>query len=238
MPFKPNSANPRIMISFKGVQKTYPNGFKALDTINLSISDNDFAYLIGPSGAGKSTLLRLIFMEELATQGEIIVNGYVLSQLLSKQIPYYRRNIGMIFQDYKLLPRRTVYENVAFALHVMHFPSKEISEHVNKALELVGLIEKKYHYPHELSGGEQQKICIARAIVNQPSILLCDEPTGNLDPDTSWEIVHLLTKINSYNTTVIMATHDTDIVDGIPKRVIEVGRGALKRDQVLGTYAQ
>ena len=138
----------------------------------------------------------------------------------------------------ELLPRRTVYENVAFALHVMHVPPKKINQQVNYALDLVGLNNKSHHYPNELSGGEQQKICIARAIVNQPSILLCDEPTGNLDPETSWEIVHLLSKINAHSTTIIMATHDTEIVDGIPKRVIAVEKGSLSRDQVLGTYVE
>jgi cell division transport system ATP-binding protein len=226
------------MIQFKKVTKAYPNGFNALCNIDLVIPENEFVYLIGPSGAGKSTLLRLIFMEELASSGEIIIDKYVLSELTPVQIPYYRRNIGMIFQDYKLLPRRTVYENVAFALHVMHVSPKKIREQVDYALDLVGLSGKKTHYPRELSGGEQQKICIARAIVNQPAILLCDEPTGNLDPETSWEIVHLLTKINAYNTTILMATHDTEIVDGIPKRVIAVNKGILARDQVLGTYVQ
>tara|TARA_A100001015_G_C15001460_1_gene718689 strand:- start:266 stop:946 length:681 start_codon:yes stop_codon:yes gene_type:complete len=226
------------MISFKNVIKKYPNGFNALNGVSLVIPENEFVYLIGPSGAGKSTMLRLIFMEEDVSSGEIIIDKYILGQLSRSQIPYYRRNIGMIFQDYKLLPRRTVYENVAFALHVMHVSPKRIKQQVNYALDLVGLIGKSNHYPRELSGGEQQKICIARAIVNQPSILLCDEPTGNLDPETSWEIVHLLTKINAHNTTVIMATHDTEIVDGIPKRVIAVEKGLLARDQVLGTYIE
>ncbi len=226
------------MISFKNVQKTYSNGFVALNDVSLVIAENEFVYLIGPSGAGKSTILELIFMEQKATAGEIIIDKYILSKLKREQIPYYRRNIGMIFQDYKLLPRRTVYENVAFALHVMHVPPKKINQQVNYALDLVGLSSKSHHYPNELSGGEQQKICIARAIVNQPSILLCDEPTGNLDPETSWEIVHLLSKINAHNTTIIMATHDTEIVDGIPKRVIAVEKGILARDQVLGTYVE
>ena len=226
------------MISFKSVKKTYSNGFVALNDINLVIAENEFVYLIGPSGAGKSTILELIFMEQTASAGEIIIDKYILSKLKREQVPYYRRNIGMIFQDYKLLPRRTVYENVAFALHVMHVPPKKINQQVNYALDLVGLSNKSHHYPNELSGGEQQKICIARAIVNQPSILLCDEPTGNLDPETSWEIVHLLSKINAHNTTIIMATHDTEIVDGIPKRVIAVEKGMLARDQVLGTYVE
>ena len=226
------------MISFKNVKKTYSNGFVALNDVSLVIPENEFVYLIGPSGAGKSTILELIFMEQKATDGEMIIDKFILSKLKQDQIPYYRRNIGMIFQDYKLLPRRTVYENVAFALHVMHVPPKKIQQQVNYALDLVGLANKYHHYPSELSGGEQQKICIARAIVNQPSILLCDEPTGNLDPETSWEIVHLLSKINAHNTTIIMATHDTEIVDGIPKRVIAIEKGMLARDQVLGTYVE
>lgn len=226
------------MITFKKVSKKYQNGFTALKDISLVVPENEFVYLIGPSGAGKSSMLRLIFKEEEITSGEIIIDKYILGKLEPSQIPYYRRNIGMIFQDYKLLPRRTVYENVAFALHVMHFPAKKIKQQVNYALDLVGLSSKSQYYPSELSGGEQQKICIARAIVNQPSILLCDEPTGNLDPETSWEIVHLLTKINAHNTTIIMATHDTEIVDGIPKRVIAFNKGELARDQVLGTYIE
>ena len=226
------------MISFKKVKKKYNNGFSALNDMSFTIPENEFVYLIGPSGAGKSTILRLIFMEETTSDGEIVIDKYILGHLGQQQVPFYRRNIGMIFQDYKLLPRRTVYENVAFALHVMHVPVKKIKEQVHYALELVGLTGKGNHYPKDLSGGEQQKICIARAIVNQPSILLCDEPTGNLDPETSWEIVHLLTKINAHNTTVVMATHDTEIVDGIPKRVIAIEKGVLARDQVLGTYLE
>ena len=226
------------MITFKKVKKKYPNGFLAIDDISLVVPENEFVYLIGPSGAGKSTMLRLIFMEEKVTEGEIIIDKYILGKVDNSQVPYYRRNIGMIFQDYKLLPKRTVYENIAFALHVMHYPAKKIKQQVTYAMDLVGISSKSHHYPHELSGGEQQKICIARAIVNQPAILLCDEPTGNLDPETSWEIVHLLTKINAHNTTIIMATHDTDIVDGIPKRVIAFDKGRLARDQVLGTYLE
>lgn len=226
------------MISFKSVTKLYRNDIKALDDISLTIAENDFVYLIGPSGAGKSTLLRLIFMEDHVSSGEIIVDKYVLGQVSKSQVPFYRRNIGMIFQDYKLLPRRTVYENIAFALHVMHAPLKKIKQQVGYALDLVGLSEKIKYYPHELSRGQQQKVCIARAIVNQPSLLLCDEPTGNLDPETSWEIVHLLTKINAHHTTVVMATHDTEIVDGIPKRVVAIEKGELSRDQVLGTYIE
>jgi len=176
-------------------------------------------------------------LAELPTTGDIMIDKFYLSRISKRQIPILRRNIGMIFQDYKLLPKRTVYENVAFALRVMHVPGNKIKKLVMHSLELVGLEGKVNHFPHELSGGEQQRICIARAIVNNPSILLCDEPTGNLDPETSWEIVQLLTKINSHNTTVIMATHDTDIVNGIPKRVVQMQRGQIIRDQHLGAYA-
>ena len=205
---------------------------------DLEIFKNEFVYLIGPSGAGKSTLLKLIFKEDDPSQGDIVIDQYLLRNIHRRQLPYLRRHIGIIFQDYKLLPRRTVYENVAFALRVMHVPQHKIRRQVYHVLDLVGLQDKAHFMPKELSGGEQQKICIARAIVNHPPILLCDEPTGNLDPETSWEIVHLLSKINAHNTTIIMATHDTEIVDGIPKRVIAVEKGMLARDQVLGTYVE
>lgn len=224
------------MIKAKRLSKHYPNGMIALDEIDFSVAKDEFVYLIGPSGAGKSTLLKLIFMAEKPTAGEIIIDKFSLSGITHRQIPYLRRHIGMIFQDYKLLPKRTVYENVAFALSVMHVPKKKMRRQVMHALELVGLEQKPHHMPHELSGGEQQKICIARAIVNNPPILLCDEPTGNLDPNTSWEIVQLLTKINARNTTVLMATHDTEIVDGIPKRVVAIEHGKIVRDQQLGGY--
>lgn len=225
------------MITIENLTKEYNNGLVALDKLNLSISREEFVYLIGESGAGKSTLLKMIFLAELPSSGDIMIDKFYLSRISKRQIPILRRNIGMIFQDYKLLPKRTVYENVAFALRVMHVPSSKIKKLVMHALELVGLEERAQRFPHELSGGEQQRICIARAIVNNPSILLCDEPTGNLDPETSWEIVQLLTKINSHNTTVIMATHDTDIVNGIPKRVVQMQRGKIIRDQHLGAYA-
>ena len=226
------------MITFKKVSKRHSNGFLSLNALDLFIPENEFVYLIGPSGAGKSSILRLLFMDELVSSGEIIVDKFVLSELRYQDVPYYRRHVGMIFQDYKLLPRRTVYENIAFALVVMHTNPKKIKEQVNYALDLVGLISKKDNYVHELSGGEQQRVCIARAIVNQPEILLCDEPTGNLDPETSWEIVHLLNKINAYDTTVIMATHDTEIVNGMPKRVVALEQGTVARDQLMGAYVE
>lgn len=226
------------MIHVKDVSKQYANGILALDTVNIHISRNEFVYLIGSSGAGKSTLLNLIFSAEQPTEGNITIDRFKLNEIKPRQIPYLRRHIGMIFQDYKLLPKRTVYENVAFALRAMHVPPKRIKRRVSQVLDMVRLEQKQDFLPGELSGGEQQRICIARAIVNNPPILLCDEPTGNLDPDTSWEIVQFLTKINASRTTVIMATHDTEIVDGMPKRVIELERGKIIRDQQLGGYIE
>jgi len=226
------------VIHVKDVSKQYANGILALDTVNIHISRNEFVYLIGSSGAGKSTLLNLIFSAEQPTEGNITIDRFKLNEIKPRQIPYLRRHIGMIFQDYKLLPKRTVYENVAFALRAMHVPPKRIKRRVSQVLDMVRLEQKQDFLPGELSGGEQQRICIARAIVNNPPILLCDEPTGNLDPDTSWEIVQFLTKINASRTTVIMATHDTEIVDGMPKRVIELERGKIIRDQQLGGYIE
>ena len=225
------------MIKCKNVSKIYPNGIKALENFSVMIGKNEFAYLIGPSGSGKSTLLNLIFRSDIPSEGEIMIDNFVLNTLKQNQLYLLRRHIGMIFQDYKLLPRRNVYENVAFALSILRYSKKIIKRKVDNVLNLVGLSEKKNFFPNELSGGEQQKVCIARAIVNKPLILLCDEPTGNLDPETSWEIVQLLSKINEHNTTILMATHNMEIVDGIPKRVLSLNEGKLVRDQQLGAYA-
>ncbi|NBV83660.1 cell division ATP-binding protein FtsE [bacterium] len=224
------------MIRVKNIRKVYPNGFVALDGIDLHISRNEFVYLVGQSGAGKSTLLNMLYKAETPTSGDIYIDNISLGSLSPKQIPYLRRSIGVIFQDYKLLPRRTVYENVAFALRVMHFSRSRIRRQVTQVLELVGLQQKMHHYPSELSGGEQQRICIARAIVNNPPVLLADEPTGSLDPDTSWEIMQLLSKINARQTTVIVATHNKAIVDDIRKRVVAVENGRIIRDEQLGLY--
>lgn len=224
------------MIRLKNVSKVYTNGFKALDGINLHIGKGEFVYLVGPSGAGKSTLLNLIFLADTPSAGEIYIDNFSLNSLTPKQVPYFRRNVGVIFQDYKLLPRQTVYDNVAFALKVMHFSRARIRRQVSQVLELVGLQEKVAHLPSELSGGEQQRICIARAIVNNPPLLLADEPTGSLDPDTSWEIMQLLSKINLRQTTVVVATHNKGIVDDIRKRVIALDKGRIVRDQHLGLY--
>ena len=224
------------MIRLRAVSKVHKNGFKALDGVDLTVSKGEFLYLVGPSGAGKSTLLNMIFCTEEPSDGDIFIDNFSLRTLSKKQVPFYRRNVGMIFQDYKLLPNRTVYENIAFALRVMHYSRSKIRAHVMQVLELVGLQDKTKHYPSELSGGEQQRICIARAIVNDPAILLADEPTGSLDPETSWEIIHLLSKINTRKTTVIVATHNQGIVDDVRKRVVELGEGKVIRDQYLGKY--
>jgi len=225
------------MIQIKNLSKVYTNGFKALDDINLYISRDEFVYLVGSSGAGKSTLLNLIFKAEEPSSGEIYIENFPLSKIPQNQIPYLRRKIGVIFQDYKLLPKRTVYENVAFALRVMHYSRAHIRRQVTQVLELVGLTQKMKYLPSELSGGEQQRICIARAIVNNPAILLADEPTGSLDPDTSWDIIQLLAKINARKTTVIVATHNKSIVNAMRKRVIALDNGKVIRDEHLGTYS-
>ncbi len=224
------------MIRLKGVSKVFSNGLKALDTIELTIQKNEFVYLVGPSGAGKSTLLNLIFRADIPSTGDIIIDQFSLNNIRKSQVPYLRRSIGVVFQDFKLLPKRTVFENVAFALQFFNYSRARIRRQVTQVLELVGLEEKMRHLSSELSGGEQQRICIARAIVNNPPILLADEPTGNLDPDTSWDIMRLLSKINSRNTTVVVATHNEGIVNSIRKRVIALDNGQMIRDQELGEY--
>lgn len=224
------------MIRIERLKKVYANGFVALDDISLHIGKEEFAYLVGPSGAGKSTLLKMLFRSEKPSYGNIYIDNVAINQLAPDQIPYLRRNVGVVFQDFKLLPRRTVFENVAFALRVMHHPRAKIRKQVSQVLELVGLQEKTKQFPSELSGGEQQRICIARAIVNNPPILLADEPTGSLDPDTSWEIMQLLSKINARRTTVIVATHDKRIVNDIRKRVIVLEHGKIVKDNQFGLY--
>ena len=224
------------MINIKKLRKEYSNGQIALDDVSLYINKGEFLYVVGPSGAGKSTLLNLIFRSDTPTEGDIYIDNYSLSNLNRKHIPYLRRNIGMIFQDFKLLNRRTVFENVAFALKILGFSRAKIRRQVTQVLELVGMSEKINHMPTELSGGEQQRVCIARAIVNNPKLLLADEPTGSLDPDTSWEIMQLLSKINQRNTTVIVSTHNKGIVDDLRKRVIALEHGKIVRDQQLGVY--
>ena len=224
------------MIEFISVTKRYPNGVEALKNTNLRIEKGEFVFLVGSSGAGKTTILKLLYRELLPTKGTIKVLGRDVVKLKKREIPFFRRNMGLVFQDYRLLADRTVYENVAFALRVIETPNREIKKRVMESLDLVGLKEKTKALPTELSGGEQQRISLARAIVNQPAVILADEPTGNLDPDTSIDIVNLLRVVNLRGATVIMATHDQEIVDRLRKRVVEVEGGSIIRDQLKGGY--
>lgn len=224
------------VISFENVTKIYQNGTLALTNINLKINKGDFAFIIGQSGSGKSTMIKLILKEEEATEGIITVNGFNVTTMGRKEIPYYRRSIGVVFQDFRLLPGKTVYENVAFAMQIVEALPKEIRRRVPMILGLVGLSNKAKVYPNQLSGGEQQRVALARALVNNPALLVADEPTGNLDPETSWEIMKLLTEINQMGTTVVVATHEKNIVDTMKKRVIALSKGEIIRDQEKGQY--
>ena len=224
------------MILTKNLTKIYSNGVVALDHISLTIKKGEFAFLVGPSGAGKTTFLNLLIRRELPTSGLLAVNQKNLATLRKSEVPLHRRSIGVVFQDYKLLPQKTVYENISFALEVIETRPKEMKERVFSVLELVGLLNKANVFPSELSGGEQQRVSLARAIVNRPLLLLADEPTGNLDPDTSWEIMDLLKEINKRGTTVVMATHNREIVDQLRKRVIALEHGKLVRDAPKGGY--
>jgi len=224
------------VVEFKNVMKRYPNGTVALNGVNIKINKGEFVFIIGSSGSGKSTLLKLIMKEEDPTEGEIVVNGYRVSSMRRKEVPNLRRSLGVVFQDFRLLPNKTVYENVAFAMQVVEALPREIRRQVPMALALVGLSRKANAYPGQLSGGEQQRVALARAIVNSPSLLIADEPTGNLDPETSWEIMRLLGEINQRGTTVIVATHEKSIVDLMKKRVIAINKGIIVRDQQKGLY--
>lgn len=224
------------MIDMKDVWKTYPNGVSAINGIDVSIGKGEFVYVVGPSGAGKSTFIKMMYREEKPTKGEIFVNGINLTTIKEKQIPYLRRTIGVVFQDFKLLPKLTVFENVAFALEVIEENPTAIKRKVMKVLDIVKLKGKARFLPSELSGGEQQRVSIARAIVNNPSVLIADEPTGNLDPDTSWEIMSVLEDINNLGTTIVMATHNKEIVNTIKKRVIAIEGGRIVRDELRGDY--
>lgn len=218
------------------IWKTYADGTTALQGINLVIDRNEFVYIVGPSGAGKSTFMKLIYREEYPTKGQISVNGFNIGKLKHRKIPYVRRNIGVIFQDYKLLPKMTAFENVAFAMEVIETPRRLIRRRTMEVLELVGLKHKAGSLPAQLSGGEQQRVAIARAIVNNPAVIVADEPTGNLDPETSWGIMNLLEEINFRGTTIVMATHNKEIVNTMRKRVIAIERGTIVRDQARGEY--
>jgi cell division transport system ATP-binding protein len=224
------------MIRVENVTKTYKSNVVALKDCSLEIQKGEFVFIVGPSGSGKTTLLRLLLREEVPDTGSIWVAGREIGKLSQWKVPYLRRNIGCVFQDFRLLPNKTVFENVAFALEVIGRPKHVVSVQVPQILDLVGLGKKRDNLPAELSGGEQQRVAIARAFVNRPLILLADEPTGNLDPNTSLGIMRLLDRINRTGTTVVMATHDAGIVDIMRRRVIELDRGSLVRDQARGVY--
>lgn len=224
------------MIHMSGISKIYSNGSVALSDVSVGIEKGDFVFVVGPSGAGKSTFIKLIFREELPSSGKLTVNGRSVVDLLPAEVPYLRRGVGIVFQDYRLLPNKTVYENVAFAMEVIEAPRREIQKRVNHVLDLVGLRHKIRTYPTQLSGGEQQRVAIARAIVNSPMVVIADEPTGNLDPDTSWEIMKIFERINKVGTTIVMATHDKPVVDAMKKRVIAIEKGCIVRDQDGGAY--
>ena len=224
------------MIRLENVTKAYKGNVVALRDLSADIQKGEFVFLVGASGSGKSTFIRLLLKEERPNSGRIWVAGKEIAHLSNWKVPYLRRNIGCVFQDFKLLPNKTVYENVAFALEVIGRPKHVVESQVPQILDLVGLAKKHDNLPNELSGGEQQRVSIARAFVNRPLILLADEPTGNLDPSTSEGIMRLLDRINRTGTTVVMATHDRSVVDAMRRRVIELDRGTLVRDQVRGVY--
>jgi cell division transport system ATP-binding protein len=224
------------MIEFKHVTKTYNTGTEAVHDASFMIEKGEFAFLVGESGSGKSTLIKLILKEEEATKGSILINGKDITNIKKKRIPYLRRSMGVVFQDFRLLPDKTVYENVAFAMYIVNATKKHIKRQVPMVLDLVGLRDKAKMLPHELSGGEQQRVAIARALVNNPSMIIADEPTGNLDPKTAWDIMTLLNDINARGTTVVMATHAVDIVNKMRKRVIQIDRGNIVRDDKKGGY--
>jgi cell division transport system ATP-binding protein len=224
------------MIEMKDVYKKYPNGVLAANGFNVRIHKGEFVYIVGPSGAGKSTFIKLIYREEKPTKGAVIVDGTTVSTLKNNKVPFLRRNIGVVFQDFKLLPTLTVYENVAFALEVIEETPDNIKKRVMEVLELVGLKHKARMFPDELSGGEQQRVSIARSIVNRPKVVIADEPTGNLDPDTSWEIINIFEKINRTGTTLVMATHNKEIVNTNRHRVIAIDNGRIVRDEQRGDY--
>lgn len=224
------------MIEFKNVSKVYDNNVKALSNVNIKIDTGDFVFLVGPSGAGKSTFVKMLLKEIEPSEGQIIVDGIELSKIKRKKVPFHRRKIGMVFQDFRLIPSLNVYENVAFAMRVLEASPSEIKKQVPIALSLVGLSNKQKMFPNQLSGGEQQRVSIARAIVNKPLVLIADEPTGNLDPETAKEIMALIEDINRSGTTVVMATHAKEIVDDMQKRVIAIEKGQVVRDEEKGGY--
>lgn len=225
------------MIKLENVTKVYKTGVRAVNNMNVDIGDGEFVYVIGPTGAGISTFIKLLYREEKASSGKVIVAGQDVSKIKDRKVPYFRRNIGVVFQNFRLLPKKTVFENVAFTLEVTDTPKVQIRKKVRRTLELVGLEDKANAFPHELSGGQQQRVAIARAIVNNPKVLIADEPTGNLDPDTSHEIIELLERINEINhTTILVVTHDKEIVQKHKKRTILIEDGCIKTDTSVGGY--
>lgn len=224
------------IIEMQNVSKRYSNGTTALLDISVSVEPGEFVYIVGPSGAGKSTFIKLLYCQEQIDKGRLIVGDIDLKKIRKKDIPLLRRSVGVVFQDYKLLPRKNVYENIAYAMEVIGEPKRNIKKRVVEVLDLVGLKHKLRSFPDELSGGEQQRVAIARAIVNTPKLLIADEPTGNLDPDNSWEIMNLLERINLQGTTVLMATHNREIVDTLRHRVIAIEHGNVVRDELEGEY--
>ena len=225
------------MIHMNNVTKVYPNGSTGVENINLHINKGEFVFIVGSSGSGKSTLMKLLLKELDPTEGDIIINKVKTNELNRRQIPYLRRNLGVVFQDFRLLPNKTVYENVAFAMRVIEAPGRIIRRNVPAVLSLVGLGQKGRSYPNQLSGGKQQRTALARAIANNPPILICDEPTGNLDPETAYGIMKLLDDINKRGTTIVMATHARDIVDAMQKRVVTLHKGHIIRDIEKGGYS-
>ena len=224
------------MIEFTNVVKTYEPGTKALNGVSLKIDDGEFVFLVGPSGSGKSTLIKLLTAELMPTSGNVFVNGFALEKIRARAIPYMRRTLGVIFQDFRLIDNKSVYDNVAFAMRVIGAPESEIKKRVPYVLELVGLENKSRRLPHELSGGEQQRVAIARALVNNPSVIVADEPTGNLDPARSLEIMMLLEQINALGTTLLVVTHEKELVNRFTKRVIAIDEGRIISDGMDGYY--
>ncbi len=224
------------IVAFQDVSRVFPGEFVALSDINLTIEEGEFVTIVGASGAGKSTLLKMIYAEDAPTAGRVFFHGRPVDEIKRRLLPFYRRNIGTVFQDYKLLQNRTVFENVAYALEVQGAPTREIEEEVPQILEIVGLENKMEFFPSQLSGGEQQRVSLARALIHRPRVIIADEPTGNLDPIATWDIMQLLLRINDYGTTVILATHNKSIVDRINRRVVTMDHGRIVRDHAQGKY--
>lgn len=228
--------NPMGIIEMKDVSKKYGNGTTALRGVSVNVEAGEFAYIVGPSGAGKSTFIKLLYREEKLDKGSLKVGKFDLAKIKKRDVPLLRRSVGVVFQDYKLLPKKTVFENIAYAMEVIGEKPRNIKKRVMEVLDLVGLKHKIRSFPNELSGGEQQRIAIARAIVNNPKVLIADEPTGNLDPENSWEIMNLLERINLQGTTILMATHNSQIVNTLRHRVIAIEDGRVVRDEAEGEY--